>query len=98
MRDGGWRDVAVGDEGQPLEFSQLKGQARLRGGKIEISDARMSSADGEYQLSGTASLNREIDLRMSRVDGAVAGYAITGTLDDPKVAPLSKTEQARLKP
>jgi len=98
MRDGGWRDVSVGDERQPLEFSRLKGQARLRGGKIEINDARMSSADGEYQLSGTASLKREIDLRMSRVDGATTGYAITGTLDEPKVSPLSKTEQARLKP
>jgi len=98
MRDGGWRDVSIGEDGQPLEFSRVKGQARLRGGKIEISDARMSSADGEYQLSGTVSLKREVDLRISRIDGATVGYAITGTLDEPKVAPLSKTEQARLKP
>ena len=100
LKDGGWRDLTVGEEGQSLEFSWLRGQARLRDGKVEISDAKLSSASGEYQLSGTATLKREIDLRMTRVPGggATSGYAITGTVDEPKVAPLSKTEQARLKP
>jgi hypothetical protein len=49
-------------------------------------------------LSGTASLNRDLDLKLARLPlGTAAGYTITGTLAEPRVAPLPGAEQARLK-
>jgi len=47
-------------------------------------------------LSGSAGLNRELEIMAMRT--ASAGYAITGTLAEPRVTALPSAEQARLKP
>ena len=99
VQDGTFSHLIVGDEGEPFRLTHLRGQALLRGGKIEISDTRLDTPDGKYQLSGTASLKRDVDLKLTRMaNGAVpSGYAISGTLADPRVVPLPGAEQARLK-
>lgn len=89
--------LLFGDDQQPMRIKALSGQARLHGGKIEIKDGRLASPDGIYQLNGTASFGREIDLKLTRSANAPsAGYTITGTLSEPQVAPLAAM-QARLK-
>jgi hypothetical protein len=88
----------AGDEG-PLKVARLKGEARLHGGEFTMQDATLDSPSGRFQLSGTASLARELNLKLGRAaGGATAGYRITGPLAAPQVAPLPGTEQARLKP
>jgi hypothetical protein len=79
--------------------TRLNGEAQLRAGTIEITKANLDSPDGKYQLSGRVSLKREMDLKLEHAPNGVApaGYTITGTLAEPRVAPLG-TEQARLKP
>ncbi|MGB8062870.1 MAG: AsmA family protein [Candidatus Sulfotelmatobacter sp.] len=99
MKDGAFPHVLIGDDAQALRVSRLDGQAELHAGTIEIKDAKLDSPEGQYQLSGTASLNREVDFKLKGTpDNSTSGYTITGTLAAPKVSPLRGTEQARLKP
>lgn len=83
-----------------LHITHLTGQADLHAGALEIKDTTVDSPEGRYELSGTASFAREIDVRMTQLPGTATapGYAITGTLAEPQVAPLSSAEQAHLKP
>ncbi len=98
VRDGTLPHIALAEAGGPLKIVGLSGQARLHDGKIEMKDARLDSASGKFQLSGTASLQRELDLKLTPIPvGAATGYTITGTLSDPHVVLLPGSEQARLK-
>ena len=99
MKDGAFPHVLLGNDAQPLRVSRLDGQAELHSGTIEIKDAKLDSPEGRYQLSGTASLAREVDFRLKGApDSPTSGYTITGTLAEPRVSPLRGVEQARLKP
>ena len=99
MKNGAFPHVLIGDYAQPLRVTQLDGQAELHAGTIEIKDAKLDSPEGNYQLSGTASLTRELDCKLKGApDAPTSGYTITGTLAEPVVSPLRGTEQARLKP
>jgi hypothetical protein len=99
LRDGVLPHVLLGTDNE-LKITRLTGDARLQEGKFEISSAKMDSPTGKYQISGTASLKRELDLKLTRAsaDVATSGYAITGTLAAPQITSLSNAEQARLKP
>ncbi|HXW99662.1 MAG TPA: AsmA-like C-terminal region-containing protein, partial [Candidatus Acidoferrales bacterium] len=91
--------ISLGEGEGPLRFVHLAGLAHLQVGKFEVKDARLDSTSGRYELSGTASLKRELALKLAAVPaGSRAGYAITGTLAQPRVVPLPGAEQARLKP
>lgn len=99
MRDGALPRGVAGDSSELLRFDRLNGVAELKAGTIEIKDTELDSADGQYELSGTASLQRDIDLQLTRAGNrsTAAGYSLTGTLADPKITPLAADEQARLK-
>jgi hypothetical protein len=94
----------TGDDG-PLRVARWQGRARLRGGKIEIEKGKLVSPAGAYEISGTASLGRVLDFKMTRstdvkpVRASALVYSITGTVAEPRVAltPAPETE-ARLKP
>jgi AsmA-like C-terminal region/AsmA family len=82
----------------PLQFTRLSGQARLHDGKFEVKDAKLDSTSGKSLLSGTASLQRELELKLTRnATNSAGGYTITGTLTEPRITPLPGAEQARLK-
>jgi len=101
MKDGKLPHVMLKEDAEPLEITHLAGQARLHAGKIEMKDALLNSPDGQFQLSGTASLQRELDFKLAKLpNGASAlGYTITGTLEEPRVVRSSALDtQARLKP
>ncbi|MGO9085637.1 MAG: AsmA family protein [Candidatus Sulfotelmatobacter sp.] len=99
VREGALAHVSLIEDEGPLKITRLSGQARLQSGKLEMKDAKLDSPSGRFQLSGTASLKRELNLKLSRtLSGTPTGYSITGTLAAPHVVPLPGTEQARLKP
>jgi AsmA-like C-terminal region/AsmA family len=100
LTDGTLPHVFLADDAEPLKLTDFAGQARLHAGKIEMKDAKLDSPDGKFQLSGTATLNGELDLKLARTpNAAAAGYTITGTLEAPRVNLSSSAEtQARLKP
>ena len=97
--DGSLPHVFLEDSDEPLKIRRLTAQVRLRSGNVEISNGELDSPQGKYEVSGTATLKREIDIRLARVPtGSGSAYAIRGTLTQPRVAPVTGTEQARLKP
>jgi hypothetical protein len=103
LRDGVLSHISLASDEGPLRIARWQGRARLLGGKIEIEKGRLVSPVGAYEISGTASLGRVLDLKLARdVKPARAGsliYGVTGTVAEPRVAltPAPET-QARLKP
>ena len=98
LRNGALPHVLL-DQDSELQITRLTGEARLTDGKIALESAKLDSPSGKYAISGTASLQRDLDLKMTRAqtEAARSGYEITGTIAKPQVSQLSKTEQARLK-
>lgn len=99
VRDGALPHVLLGTD-SAVTITRLDGEAGLRDGKIEIGSVKLDSPSGKYEIRGTASLQRELNLKVTRTpaDAAKSGYEITGTLAAPRVSSLSNAEQARLKP
>jgi len=102
VRDGVLSHISLASDEGSLRVARWQGRARLRDGKIEIENGKLISSAGTYEISGTASLGRVLDLKLARgTDLKPAGslvYSITGTVADPQVALTSPVTQARLKP
>jgi hypothetical protein len=101
VADGTLAHISLAEDAGPLKVTQFSGKARLHLGELEIKDANLDSVSGKFLVNGTASLKRELDLKLARVpNGApVVGYTITGTLAEPRVVRVAGAEtQARLKP
>lgn len=105
VRDGALPHLALASNQDPLQISRWQAHARLRGGKIEIENSKLLSPAGTFEISGSASLARVLDLKLTRTPDGKPGaagslvYSITGTLAEPLVAltPAPET-QAQLKP
>jgi hypothetical protein len=98
IRDGALPHISLAEEEGPLKIVQLSGSAKLHKGQIDLSDTTLNSPTANFQLNGTASLQRVLDLKLTPAPFAAgARYSITGTLAEPHVALLPGTEQARLK-
>jgi uncharacterized protein involved in outer membrane biogenesis len=96
-REGLLRHLSLTDSAGPLQMHYLAALLSFRDGKFEIQEGKLETAAGTYQVSGTASLTRILDLRLTH-EGA-AGFNITGTLMEPHVSPIVTPEtQAALKP
>ena len=95
IRDGVLPHVQLTEGGDPFKLTRFAGQARLHDGKLEVKEAKLDSVGTKYELSGTASLHRELNFKLARASG---GYTISGTLAQPQIAPLPGAVQARLKP
>jgi hypothetical protein len=105
MRDGTLPHISLGEDAVPLKVERFEGSARLRDAKLELEDGQLDSPEGQFRVSGTASLGRELDLKLARSPimnsaiPALSGYTITGTVTEPRVVPLSNPEtRAQLKP
>jgi hypothetical protein len=96
-QDGVLRHVALTDGAGPLPIHRFSLQLAMHDGKIEIEDGKMASQSNIYRVSGTASLSRILNVKLTR-EGA-QGFNITGMLTEPHVAPIISSEtQAALKP
>ncbi len=105
LRDGILPRISLGEDAGPLKVGRFEGNARLRDAKLDMEDGQLESPEGLFSVSGTASLGRELDLKLARslVTNAASttspGYTITGTVTEPRVVPLSSLEtRAQLKP
>jgi hypothetical protein len=84
------------DEG-PLQMHRFAANLSLHDGKFEIQEGTLQTSTSAYQVSGTASLNRILDLKLTRE--GTPGFNITGTVMEPRVSPIvSPDTQAELKP
>ncbi len=102
LRNGVFSHIALAGDEPTLRAERWQGNANLRDGEIEIK-GNMISPSGAYEISGTASMGRALDLRLiqgTELKAAHAGsvvYSITGTLAEPHVV-LAPQTQAQLKP
>jgi len=89
--------LILAGEASPLRVNHFVGRLRLRDGKIEVEEGTLQTAASIYQLSGSASLSRVLDMKLAR-EGAHS-FSITGTLTQPHVVANTTAEtQAALKP
>jgi AsmA family/AsmA-like C-terminal region len=96
-RDGLLRHIALGEAAGPLQMRRLAAHLSLQDGKFELQEGKLETAAGIYQISGTASLTRVLNLKLTH-EGA-PGFNITGTLTEPHVSPiLAQETRAALKP
>ncbi len=96
-RDGALPHISLTDAAT-LRFSRLTGHARFRDDKVQLEEVKLETASGNYQLTGTTSSQRTLNLKLTKagVSGG-GGYTVSGTLSEPHVVQVG-TEQARLKP
>jgi len=90
MRDGSLPHIEIPGAPAPLPVHRFNGDLNLRKGVWKLSDGRMESHDGFYQVSGTASAGGIFDFILRR--GDEQSWALTGTLANPQVVPLARTE------
>ena len=96
-RDASLPHLTLAGENGPLRVTRLVGRLHLRDGKFEIEEGKLQTPSSIYQVSGTASLDRALDIKLAR-DGA-RGFNVTGTLTEPHVVMNTTPEtQAALKP
>jgi hypothetical protein len=96
-RDGSLPHLTLAGENSPLRVNRFVGQLLLRGGKFQIEQGKLQTPGSIYQMSGSATLGRVLDLKLAR-DGA-RSFNITGTLNQPRVVVSTTPEtQAALKP
>jgi len=96
-RDGLLRHVALAEGTGPLQMHRLAAHLFLRDGEFEIQEGKLETPAGVYQVSGTASLTRILNVKLTQ-EGA-PGFNITGTLTEPHVSPILTPEtRAALKP
>jgi hypothetical protein len=104
LRDGVLSHISLASDEEALRIARWQGHAHLHGGKIEIEKGKLVSPAAAFEISGTASLGRTLDLKLVRgadAKRASAGsrvYSITGTVAEPRVALTTPETQARLKP
>lgn len=92
-RDGTLSRVALGDQ-PPLRFRRFAGRLALHDGLLAFEPSKMEAANGIYSISGTASLDRRLSLRLAR-NGAPA-FDVTGTLAKPRVVRATPSQTATL--
>jgi hypothetical protein len=81
----------------PLQFRHFAGGLVLRHNELDFIESRLTANGGVYDVTGTASLGRSIDLKLLRSGNR--GFSITGTLSAPVVSTSAvPATQAALKP
>jgi hypothetical protein len=95
--DGTLPHITLASGGGVLLLRRFDGRWLVRNGKLEIQEGKLDSSSGIYQVSGTASFGRVLDLKLKR-NGAPS-FDITGTVTQPHVEQATSAEtQAALKP
>ncbi len=94
MRNGSLTHVQIPGTHVPLSVYRFAGDLRVKKGMWELSDGRLESRDGLYQVNGTAGLDKGLNFILTRSDDQ--SWNLTGTLTKPHVTPanqeISRTE------
>ena len=85
--NGSLRHVTLDFRGAPITFSEFTGSVTLENATFTLTDCKLQSAGDHYAVKGTASFDRNLDLRFERTGGRI--YAVSGPLDKPRVEAVS---------
>ncbi|HEX8811047.1 MAG TPA: hypothetical protein VF742_03555, partial [Terracidiphilus sp.] len=89
-RDGVLRHVVLAEGTGPPQIHRLAAHLLLEDGKFKVQEGKLEGSAGIFQLSGTATLTRVLNLTLAREGGQ--SYDVTGTLTDPHVSPVLTPE------
>ncbi len=92
MRDGNLSHIESTSSAGPLSVHKLAGDLRLEKGTWELTDARLESRDGIYQVSGRASAKSGLNFTLLRNDDR--SWTLFGTLAKPRLERTSTQAQA----
>jgi hypothetical protein len=97
LLDGTLPHLILGAGAGVLRMRRFDGHVILRDSNFQIEKSKLAVDGGIYQVSGTATLGRVLNLKLLRE--GTRGYSITGSLATPRVTetPVPET-QAKLKP
>jgi uncharacterized protein involved in outer membrane biogenesis len=90
LSNGLLRHVALEGRPAPLTFSEFTGKLALLNATFTLTECKLQSPGGDFLVKGTASYDRTLDLRLERAGGR--SYAISGTLDKPRVVQTPAAE------
>jgi AsmA family/AsmA-like C-terminal region len=97
LQDARFPHVVLTAKGGPLRVKAFSGNVTLKDGKFSFQDAKLTSADAIYTVSGTASLTGALKLKMA--SEGTPGYDLSGTLTRTRVSPFAATSaRASLRP
>jgi hypothetical protein len=97
VKDGEFPHVLLSENAEPLHSSVFSGQLVFRDGTFSLNDTELVSDSGVFNVSGTASLTGDLNLKMMSENSG--GYNLSGTLDQTRVSPIpNPPTQAALKP
>lgn len=97
LKDGEFPHVVLSANAEPLQSSVFSGQLIFRDETFSLDDAELVSDSGIFNISGTASLAGDLNLKMTGENSG--GYNVSGTLDQTRVSPITNPPtQAALKP
>jgi hypothetical protein len=92
---GSFPHVVLAPESGPLQIRHFSGTLQVSDGALSFTEAKLTTLNEVYTVSGTASLTGALSLKaVSETNG---GYAIGGTLVKTKVSAIPNAE-ASLKP
>lgn len=84
---GAWRHIVLEGRGAPLTFSSFTGKIAFQDGMLVMTDSKLKAGGALYSVKGTASYDRALNVKLERAGGK--SYAISGTLEEPKVESTS---------
>lgn len=90
--NGSLRHVSLAEA--PMSFSLFTGSLAVKSAKLVLTDSKLQWGGAAYHVSGTAGLDRSLNVKLERAGNQ--SYAITGSLDQPRVeaVPSSSTQAA----
>jgi hypothetical protein len=88
MRNGNLERIQIPGVHGPLSVHHFAGELRAKKGVWELSDGRLESRDGLYQVSGTAAPEKGLNFVLTRSDEQ--SWNLTGTLAKPRVTPANQ--------
>jgi hypothetical protein len=97
IKDGEFPHILLSENAEPLHSSVFSGQLVFRNATFSLDETELVSDSGVFNVSGTASLAGDLDLKMTGENSS--GYNVFGTLDQTRVSPITNPPtQAALKP
>ena len=97
VEDGDFPHVVLTRESGPLQMDVFRGVLALKKRKISLDDAKLTTQNGVFKVSGTASFAGDLNFKLSAENAP--SYNVTGTLLKVSVSAIPQSPtQASLKP
>jgi hypothetical protein len=97
IEDAVFPHVVLSENSDSLHVSSFSGEIALKNEELSFDNAKLLSDSGVYALSGTASLDGALKLKMTGEN--TSSYSLSGTLAETRVSPVANPPtQAELKP